>query len=280
MLRFKNASAILVLAALASSVHSEPVPAPAPTVPLITVAPQNGKAPKAGEPISLSGPEFELLTLTGVDAATAITWDVTEPSGGTPPVKLFEVGKSPVIGIRAGSVDPDRYDPPTSPAVAVYAKGSGRAVVSAWGVQNGKPMKLATMLVNANTPPQPKPIPPGPLPNPNPSPNPPSPVVSQPLFVVIIEETADAVATRGSMFADPTLSAAMKAKGDKWRVADKDVVGPDGKQPADIARFLNDAKGKGYPQVYLVGQKGETVYGGPLPTKPADLLSLITQYGG
>jgi hypothetical protein len=71
----------------------------------------------------------------------------------------------------------------------------------------------------------PKP-PPTPTPDPQPQPKPPTPAPTSPVaFVAIVEETADAVAGRGAFFADAALATRMKAKGLKWRVVDKDVVG-------------------------------------------------------
>lgn len=117
-------------------------------------------------------------------------------------------------------------------------------------------------------------------------PVPPKPPVDPPavapakLVVLVVEETAAAAATRGALFADPALAARMAAKGHRWRIADRDVVGPDGKPPADLTRFLAATAGKPFPQVFLVDEQGRTRVQTDLPTRAADLLDIITKYGG
>jgi hypothetical protein len=123
----------------------------------------------------------------------------------------------------------------------------------------------------------PDPVPPTP-PGPGPKPD---PIVTPTALwgFVIVEETADAVAARGTLLADTMLSGLLKSKGWKWRVVDKDVVGADGNPPADVLPALNAAKGHGYPQVFLVDVKGNMVYQGDLPKTPADLVSLLKKWG-
>ena len=119
------------------------------------------------------------------------------------------------------------------------------------------------------------------MPGPGPGPTPPAPVTASKLFIVIVEETSDAAATRGAVFADAALSARMRDKGHVWRVVDKDVVGPDRlTPPEDVKRFLALAKGKALPQVYLVDDKGKTRYAGPTPATAVELLALLAQWGG
>jgi hypothetical protein len=106
------------------------------------------------------------------------------------------------------------------------------------------------------------------------------PVTPQKLFVVIIEETSDAVAGRGAMLTDKSLSDRFKEKGHKWRVVDKDVIGSDGNPPADVKRFLEAAKGKPLPQLFLVDEKGGVLKQLNCPSKVADLLAEIKKVGG
>jgi hypothetical protein len=135
---------------------------PAPKLsPAIAVAPFVGQAAPAGTPVRISGSEFELLILNNYTGP--VTWDVTTPDGVGLPVKWFQCKpKTIIIGVRAGQPAPAEFETPDSPAVAVYAIGSGRAVVAAWGVADGRPIKLATMLIDANRGPMPPP--PGPDP--------------------------------------------------------------------------------------------------------------------
>ncbi len=125
----------------------------------------------------------------------------------------------------------------------------------------------------------------GPRPPPDPIDPPPgpSPVTPAKLFVIAIEETAEAVAGRGAMFADKTLAARFSEKGHRWRVVDKDVQGADGKPPEDVRQFLDEAKGKALPRLYLVsieGGKRVVRYAGNAPTTAAGLLELLNKHGG
>lgn len=116
---------------------------------------------------------------------------------------------------------------------------------------------------------------------PQPPPDPKPPVWDDtPLIVLIVEETAQAAATRGALFADTALAARMADKKHRWRVVDHQVVGPDGKPPADVMRFLDAARGKALPQVFLVDGKGKTRYQGGCPAKASELLALLGKVGG
>jgi hypothetical protein len=72
----------------------------------------------------------------------------------------------------------------------------------------------------------------------------------------------------------------VKDKGHRWRIVDKDVTGADGQPPADIKKYLDAAKGKAMPQLFLVDEKGKARYAGDLPTKAAELLKLLEAWGG
>ena len=144
--------------------------------------------------------------------------------------------------------------------------------------------EYAVLVIDASAgpAPPPTPIPPGPTPGPDdngPKP-PPTPVVPQAYYVVVVEETGLAVAERGAFFADAALAARMQDKGHRFRVVDQNVVGPDGKPPADVARFLTAAAGKTLPRAFLVDQKGKAVWSGDLPKAPAALVELLQKYGG
>jgi len=159
-------------------------------------------------------------------------------------------------------------------AIAVL-DGDGKAEVS----------EFVTLTFNAGATPGPGPGPgPGPEPGPGPGPGPTPviPVTPAKLQIVIVEETSDAAAGRGAMFADAALGARMKAKGHSWRVVDKDVVGPDRKTPpADIAAQLQAAKGKMLPQIFLIDEARNVRYAGDWGDKTAaDLIALLAQWGG
>ena len=142
--------------------------------------------------------------------------------------------------------------------------------------ETGETSEFETLTFNALADPCKQDVVPQPMPGPAPV-----PVTASKLFIVIVEETSDAAATRGAVFADAALSARMRDKGHVWRVVDKDVVGPDRlTPPEDVKRFLALAKGKALPQVYLVDDKGKTRYAGPTPATAVELLALLAQWGG
>lgn len=95
---------------------------------------------------------------------------------------------------------------------------------------------------------------------------------------VVVEETSDAVAGRAALLGDKDLAAFLKAKGLRWRVVDRDVVNKDGATPADVRPWIEDARGKPLPQIYLVGRDGAKVYGGACPKTAAELVKLIGGY--
>ena len=116
--------------------------------------------------------------------------------------------------------------------------------------------------------PDPKPFPPDPGPGPKP-PDPP-PALKQ-LWVVVIEETADAAETRGALFRDKALADRMRARGHKFRVADQDVKTADGRTPADVAPWIERAKKAGLPRLFLVDQDGNALHEAAVPATAADL---------
>jgi hypothetical protein len=130
-------------------------------------------------------------------------------------------------------------------------------------------------------PPPGPPVPPGPGPTPPPpTPPDPAPVPVAKAWVVIIEETADALPERGRWLGDPELRKYVAAKGWRFRVADKDTKDKEGNTPADLKPYIERAAGKGYPQVYVVDQDGKVRHEGPLPKTPADLLTTLKKIGG
>jgi hypothetical protein len=140
-------------------------------------------------------------------------------------------------------------------------------------IANGVPkVDSARLTVTIGQPP-PAPTPPGPTPTPG-------PVTPTRLFAVVVEETAQLAAERGRIFADPGLTKLFADKGHAWRIVDKDVMGADGKPPADVTSYLARAAGKGYPQLYLVNTSGRLLWEGNLPATAADLSALVTKIGG
>jgi len=133
-----------------------------------------------------------------------------------------------------------------------------------------------TLDVSSNVGPRP---PPDPTPDPKPTPTP-APYTGK-FSMVVIEETDVAANNRGQFFADKELRdyLATKLVG-KPRIADKDVVDASGQPPKDLAPYLNHAKGKGLPQLYLIAPDGTVLYEGDLPKTPAELIATVKKVGG
>lgn len=125
---------------------------------------------------------------------------------------------------------------------------------------------------------------PKPEPKPEPAPDPkPVPVPPGKRFVVIIEETAEALPARGAILANPELAARMKAGGHKFRIADKDNKTSNGTAPADLKPYLTEAAGKKLPRLYIVAPDGAVVWYGDCPNgddAAEKILELLKAAGG
>jgi hypothetical protein len=120
----------------------------------------------------------------------------------------------------------------------------------------------------------PGPVPPAPQPDPKPKPG------AKLWGVVVVEETADASATRAAFFLDAALSQHLRANHLKWRVADIHTTDKDGQPPKDLAPYLARAKGQTLPRVYAVTETGEMVFEGAVPATAGELVSLLKKLGG
>lgn len=117
--------------------------------------------------------------------------------------------------------------------------------------------------------------PPKPQPEPGPGPNPTPGPVSGKLWLVVVEETADARAERGRWLRDEALHGYVAKKGWKIRLTDKDAKDASGNVPADLKPYIDRARGKELPQAYVVDEKGKVHHEGVLPAEAADLLKLL-----
>ena len=113
-----------------------------------------------------------------------------------------------------------------------------------------------------------------------PKPKPPEPITAQSLWVVVVEETADATQARLTFWADEALNARLKAKGHRKRVLDKDTVAKDGKPGDAIKSFLDRAAGKTLPYLVITDLQGSVMFEGARPQTPALLIELLERLGG
>jgi hypothetical protein len=300
LLVFAWAAGAAAAAGGAARAASPPL-APPDLVVVDPVTPPPSPMPGPVASLQLDPGRFELFKLPA--AAGKVTWRVVGPAGVlaverlTPNSRLVAVrpdpGRTPtvrvadpkdpakpspvpvvvVVGLKAGAVAPTAHAIGDEPTVLLTGGNPGTVTVEALGLDaDGFPAVLAVLPVTVGGPkPEPKPDP-----GPGPGPRPAAPVK----FVVVVEETAAAVPGRGAFFGDPALAARFKAKGLRFRVVDKDVVGEDDKPPADVARFLSLASGKPYPSLFLVDATGQVLAQRPVPGTPAALLTLLTDFGG
>ena len=104
-------------------------------------------------------------------------------------------------------------------------------------------------------------------------------VTAKRVLLVLVEETGEAVATRGAMFADRKLADRIKAKATLWKVVDKDVVDASGKPPADMVPYLNLAAGKKLPILFLLDlDTRKLVYQGDAPMTAPAMLALLEKW--
>lgn len=177
------------------------------------------------------------------------------------PGKFVVGGKPDTLSVFNGkyiyvvqALAPDRQG-----EVIVWPLGGKAEDVTRRGVSSGK-----------------SPRPPTP-PDPDPKPKP-EPIAKG--WLVVVEETADATQARGKFLSDPALASYLKGKGWKVRIADQNVVDAQGKPPADLLPYLNRARGRSLPQMYLVDQEGAVRIEGSVPATPADLLALLKTAAG
>lgn len=210
--------------------------------------------PNAGPIISipkqLSGKTGELIEVKAETGAELVTWKATD-------------------GLRIVNDDPPD---PARKVILIHAKAAGTyAICASIPAEKGTRAAISLVTITGGVEPGPEP--------PKPTPVPP-PVTDPVAFLVIIEETGQAVANRGAMFADAKLAARLKEHKIGWRTADQDVKDATGKPPADLVPYLGKAKGKPLPQVFLIAANGKMIYQGDLPADVDGLLALLAKHGG
>lgn len=126
-------------------------------------------APAVSASVPLDAGKF--LWLSCPEYAGAITWDGAD----NPAVSIFPVkSDSSFPGFKQGETKAGLHTAPKSQSevLAVFGEATGTVTLSAWGIKDGKPAKLATITISVNGA-RPPPAPPGPVP-----PEPPQPVNS------------------------------------------------------------------------------------------------------
>jgi hypothetical protein len=125
-----------------------------------------------------------------------------------------------------------------------------------------------------------------PIPGPGPGPGPgPTPVPGGKLFVLVVTETKDQTPEQAAVLGSKAAIDLMAAKSWQWRVVDKDVVDENGKPPADIGKWITQAKtwaaaGNKLPCLLILDQQGAVLSQGPLPATEAAYLEVLKKFGG
>lgn len=219
----------------------------------------HSSAPTASSETPLAVGKFLWLTVQGYDGP--ILWDGAE----NPAVFIFNAKPGTEYpGIKEGESKYGSHKAPDGKNDVLMVHGVEKGVVSvtAFGVKESKPVKLATLVLSvsgARPPPepQPQPIPAGKLAN-----------------WVLIEETSQAWPTRGNDLAEAY--AVSKTAGIKWTVADQNVIDPTTNQPpAALAKYIEVARSKGLPYLFLVTSEGDVIWSGP---KPASIAAKLKEY--
>jgi len=118
--------------------------------------------------------------------------------------------------------------------------------------------------------PVPPPAPPIPVP----------PVAGKAAAFVVVEETADATADRALFFTDPRLAEVVRDQKLKFQVLDQHATDATGQPPAGLKGYLDSAKGKKLPRVFVTDAAGKLLYEGDLPASSAGLADLLKRFKG
>lgn len=103
------------------------------------------------------------------------------------------------------------------------------------------------------------------------------PVPPEQLWGIVIHESSQASAEKAIVLSSQRIRDALSGR---WRIADKDVVDQGGRVPADLAPWLDKAKDKSLPYLFLIGPTGVIYHEGPLPLTVDGVLELIDRLKG
>ncbi len=95
---------------------------------------------------------------------------------------------------------------------------------------------------------------------------------------IVVEETKDRTPLQAKV--QDAIHKWCDGKKLQYARLDQNVVDESGKPPADMAAWLEKAKGKTLPYLLLVGQNGQVAWEGSQPTTEAAALELLKKLGG
>lgn len=174
-----------------------------PKVPTVVALPGPLKPVDATAPSKVAVGTFRFVALTGHEGP--VTWDFTGAG-----LKTFDA-VGPVIGQHAdGPAEPDVYTPPAGPCLAVFGRVPGTVTVAAWGIKDGKPAKVASLVIEvtgARPPPEPGP---GPKPEPTPTPK------AKQVYLTVIRDVGTITPTQAALLGNTPFWDGLKSSGHEW----------------------------------------------------------------
>jgi hypothetical protein len=202
-------------------------------------------------------PEHSLVRVVTTEAGDGYKWEVFSRNGAVADVATF--GRQMVF---AGP--PGRY-----------------VILQSWETASGEKRQAFafTDIVAGKE----GPIPPDPFVPPLP-PDPPV-VEAGPRWIIIVEETQDRTPQQAAVLTDSSFRQWLTTSGHDYRMIDQNVQDQSGTVPTACAPYLNLAKGKTLPRLFIVDgssgdSKGKVLFAGDLPPTVAALKALIKQEGG
>jgi len=168
------------------------------------------------------------------------------------------------------------YGRQQQPVVLFRASNPGNYRLGVWAVIDGHLVASKVVLTVAGDvePPVP-PVPPDP-----PPPLPPPPIVVEQLHAIIVEESADRTPEQAKVVLSKAVRDYLTSVDGVLHIVDQDVTDGDGNTPTTVAGWIERAKDKTLPWLFLVAENGREVASQALPTTPEKFLELLTRYGG
>jgi len=109
----------------------------------------------------------------------------------------------------------------------------------------------------------------------------PVPPVARSLWVLVLRETKEITATEAELLTSPRIEDKIERRAHRWRCCDPDGVDAKGKVPPGIQPYLDLAKGKPLPMLFLVAaDTGDLLYADSLPHDEQTFLDLLNLIGG
>jgi hypothetical protein len=263
--------ALIVLSLLATQ-----PPTPAPPIRLPDLFRPADPTPA---PSPMPGPAPAVVVKLTTDRLCIMDWDVPVIVIASPPglvVISQDSGPMRVRGVFAGGKGkPETKNFAGKYLFTIEGTHAGRVEILVFpvGAKSDAEVYRQTLDIDMGEPTPP------PTPTPAPKPKPATPVK---IKAVTVYESGVADLGADSFFGSKELAARWLAKGHLPPIeVDQDVKDPDTKlPPAKLKPYLDRAKGKSLPQMYLIdAATGVVLYEGPRPETPAALMTILDSIG-